>query len=166
MQEEPEPFALVPAHAQLLTCCDFDAAGTRLLCGDAAGSVFLFTVPPGAPSSSSLLHRCAVGPLHLCSRAPLRTPPHPSAPSAPFAPPPAWPLKPGPSGTLSLSLCRRSFTELPIESPATVSPENQHIEADKLRSELAIADMTLVRNVFSTDEIPMETKGCAFAYLV
>ena len=37
VQEEPEPFALVPAHAQLLTCCDFDAAGTRLLCGDAAG---------------------------------------------------------------------------------------------------------------------------------
>ena len=43
VQEEPEPFALVPAHAQLLTCCDFDAAGTRLLCGDAAGSVLLFT---------------------------------------------------------------------------------------------------------------------------
>ena len=59
MQEEPEPFALVPAHAQLLTCCDFDAAGTRLLCGDAAGSVLLFTVPPGAPSSSRLLHSFA-----------------------------------------------------------------------------------------------------------
>ena len=92
VQEEPEPFALVPAHAQLLTCCDFDAAGTRLLCGDAAGQVFLYTVPPGAPSSSSLLHRCAVAPLHLYYRAPLRT----SAPSAPLRPASARHLGPAP----------------------------------------------------------------------
>ena len=97
VQEEPEPFALVPAHAQLLTCCDFDAAGTRLLCGDAAGSVFLFTVPPGAPSSSSLLHRCAVDALRLCSRAPLRT----SAPSAPLRPASARHLGPTPCTSIT-----------------------------------------------------------------
>lgn len=97
VQEEPEPFALVPAHAQLLTCCDFDAAGTRLLCGDAAGQVFLYTVPPGAPSSSSLLHRCAVDALRLCSRAPLRT----SAPSAPLRPASARHLGPTPCTSIT-----------------------------------------------------------------
>ena len=90
VQEEPEPFALVPAHAQLLTCCDFDAAGTRLLCGDAAGQVFLYTVPPGAPSSSSLLHRCAVD--ALCAFAPV----HPSAPPPPRHPASARHLGPAP----------------------------------------------------------------------
>ena len=58
--EDPQPVVLEPAHGQLITSCDFDETGSRLLAGDAEGLISVYGVAEGGRVSSFKAHDSAV----------------------------------------------------------------------------------------------------------